>query len=109
MRLSTSVLRVTSRLVHRKGQMRHGTTHFNTEVMDKMTFDNAKLVECVEFHRHASSRITSKHRDDVGASEVVQTLRPRVRLAGAGLVGVGQFRDLVDMGDSGPSSCRLGE
>jgi len=36
-------------LVHRKGQMRHGTTHFNTEVMDKMTFDNGKLVECVEF------------------------------------------------------------
>ncbi|MBW9113228.1 nuclear transport factor 2 family protein [Rhizobium cauense] len=36
-------------LVHRKGQMRYGTTHFNTEVMDKMTFDNGKLVECVEF------------------------------------------------------------
>jgi len=36
-------------LVHRSGQMRHGTTHFDTEVMDKMTFDNGKLIECVEF------------------------------------------------------------
>jgi len=29
--------------------MRHGTTTFDTEIMDKMTFDNGKLVECVEF------------------------------------------------------------
>ncbi|WP_263491026.1 nuclear transport factor 2 family protein [Rhizobium sp. 3T7] len=36
-------------LVHRSGQMCHGTTDFDTEVMDKMTFDNGKVIECVEF------------------------------------------------------------
>ncbi|MBB3543616.1 MULTISPECIES: nuclear transport factor 2 family protein [unclassified Rhizobium] len=36
-------------LVHRRGQMPHGTTKFDTEVMDKMTFENGKVIECVEF------------------------------------------------------------
>jgi len=35
--------------VHRVGQMRHSTTKFDTEIMDKMTFENGRLVECVEF------------------------------------------------------------
>jgi hypothetical protein len=57
-------------LVHRSGQMCHGTTDFDTEVMDKMTFDNGKVIECVGVHRHASSRIIIKHRDDLGGSEI---------------------------------------
>ena len=36
-------------LVHRKGQMRHGSTQFDTEVMDKITFDDGKVIEVVEF------------------------------------------------------------
>jgi ketosteroid isomerase-like protein len=36
-------------LVHRKGRMRCGSTEFNTEIMDKMTFENGKVRECVEF------------------------------------------------------------
>jgi ketosteroid isomerase-like protein len=36
-------------LVHRRGQMRHGATQFDTEIMDKITFDNGKVTEVVEF------------------------------------------------------------
>ena len=35
--------------VHRRGQMRAGPVAFDTEIMDKMTFENGKVRECVEF------------------------------------------------------------
>ncbi len=36
-------------LVHRAGRMRFGATEYDAEIMDKMTFENGKLKECVEF------------------------------------------------------------
>lgn len=36
-------------LVHREGHMRHISTDFDTEIMDKITFDNGKVIEVVEF------------------------------------------------------------
>ncbi|KQV28560.1 ketosteroid isomerase [Rhizobium sp. Root1203] len=36
-------------LVHRRGRMRCGATEFDTEIMDKMTFEDGKVKECVEF------------------------------------------------------------
>ncbi|MCS0462198.1 MULTISPECIES: nuclear transport factor 2 family protein [Rhizobium] len=36
-------------LIHRMGRMRFGATEYDTEIMDKMTFENGKLKECVEF------------------------------------------------------------